>query len=119
MYEYSQGIRDVIDSFRELLKDNRAGDMIELSEYFLRRLESQVEMVDDCDGYMGDILIEIQELHHAACLKAKPNPVKLAKKLFQWELASEWDVFSGAVDLYADVLGEHGLESYRVLAEKK
>lgn len=119
MYEYTQGIRDVIDSLRELLKDNRAGDVIELSEYFLRRLESQVEMVDDSDGYMGDILTEIQELHHAACLKAKPDPVKLAKKLFQWELASEWDVFSGAVDLYADVLGEHGLESYRVQAEKK
>src|SRR3972149_4135848 len=66
---------------------------------------------------MSGILSEIQDLHHAACAKAKPNPEKLAAKLFHWELRSDWEVFAGAVDQYADVLGERGLEAYRALAE--
>src|SRR3972149_6633361 len=66
---------------------------------------------------MSGILSEIQDLHHAACAKAKPNPEKLAAKLFHWELRSDWEVFAGAVDQYAVVLGGRGLEAYRVLAE--
>lgn len=117
MYEYSRGIDDVISSIKELLTDGHAGEVIDLSEYFLRQIEGQSGMMDDSDGYMGGVLQELQELHHTACVKAKPEPVELAKKLFKWELQSEWEVFYGAPETYADVLGKSGLAMYRSLAE--
>ncbi len=119
MYEYSEGISKVIESLRGLMAKNHAADVVDLSEYFLERLEAQMGMVDDSDGYMSGILAEVQELHHDACVKIKPDPKQLAKKLFEWELHSDWEVFFGAVERYAVVLGKEGLKVYEDLAEKE
>jgi uncharacterized Zn finger protein len=119
MHEYSKGLEDVISSLRELLHEGHAAEAIELSEYFLRGLEEQMNMMDDSDGYMTDILFEMQELHHEACLTARPDAEKLARKLFEWETKSNWDVFYGAVERYADVLGDRGVSVYRELTEKQ
>jgi uncharacterized Zn finger protein len=119
MHEYSRGIADVIESLNDLLEEGHADDVIQLSEYFLKCLEGQIGMVDDSDGYLGETLYKVQELHHAACVAAKPDPEQLARRLFEWELQTGWDVFYGAVDRYADVFGERGLAVYRELAEAK
>jgi len=119
MQEYARGIDDVIASLRELLEKGHATEVIDLSEYLLQQLEPQMEMMDDSDGYMSDIVPAIQELHHDACVNVKPDPEQLARKLFQWELQSDWEIFYGAVQQYADVLGKRGLETYRALAEAK
>ena len=49
----------------------------------------------------------------------RPGPIRfaLAKRLFDWELRSDWELFAGAAARYADVLGEDGLAAYRKLAE--
>jgi uncharacterized Zn finger protein len=73
--------------------------------------------VDDSDGYMGSILERLQEMHHKACKKAKPDPEALARRLFEWELRTGYDTFYGATETYAGVLGEKGLAVYRKLAE--
>jgi len=119
MDEYTRGIERVIGSLHELLEENRAAEVIALSEYFLERLESQMDMVDDSAGSMSEILAEVQELHHTACAALKPDPQKLAQKLFHRELRSDWEIFYGAVDQYADVLGSTGLSVYEELAEKE
>lgn len=119
MREYAREIDEVIASLRELLEKSHAAEVIDLSEYFLQRLEAQMEMMDDSDGYMSDSLPAIQELHHDACVKAKPDPEQLARNLFEWELRSEWEIFYGAVQQYADVLGKKALETYRALSERK
>ncbi|HZJ50967.1 MAG TPA: hypothetical protein VFF07_08975, partial [Actinomycetota bacterium] len=74
--------------------------------------------VDDSDGYMGGIKDRVCELHHEACATARPDPEPLAQRLFEWELYSEWETFYGAVETYADVLGDEGLVVYRRLAEE-
>lgn len=73
--------------------------------------------MDDSDGEMGVITERIQTLHHRACKKAKPDPELLARRLFAWELATEWDSFFDAATHYADVFGKKGLAVYRQLAE--
>ena len=73
--------------------------------------------IDDSDGEMGGVLERLQGIHLAACEAARPEPVALARTLFDWELHDEWDVFAGAVERYRDVLGEVGLAAYRRLAE--
>lgn len=116
-YEYAQGIEDAIGPIEELLKEGHAAEAIELAEYALSTLESAMGSVDDSDGYVGGILERLQEIHHQACRKAKPDPESLARRLFEWELHTGYDTFFGAADTYADVLGKKGLAVYRQLAE--
>ncbi len=118
-YDFSRGIQEAVDSLEELLSEGYAKEVIELAEYALARVEEALGDMDDSDGYMGDILECLQEIHHKACVKAKPDPEALAKRLFEWELATDWDTFSKAAETYAGVLGEKGLAVYRRLAEAK
>lgn len=114
---FARGIEDVVKAISQLLKEGRAHEVIQLSEYALRRVERALEGMDDSDGYMGPILDDLQALHHAACVAAKPDPIKLARRIFKWEVTGDWDTFFDAAETYADVFGEEGLAEYRKLAE--
>jgi len=100
-----------------LLNRGHAPAVIELTEYALAQLETAIGHMDDSDGYMNDILPELQNLHHRACLEARPNPRALARRLFAWETMSDWEIFYGTAETYADVFGAEGLAEYRRLAE--
>lgn len=115
-HDYAQGIEEAVDSLEDLLKEGHAVETIELSEHALKTVEDALGSVDDSDGNMGSILERLQEIHLAACRKARPDPEVLAKRLFQWELNTGYDTFYGAVDTYSSVLGEKGLAIYRKLA---
>ncbi len=114
---YARGIENVVDSIDALLKLGHAGAVRELTERALHQMESAMDEIDDSDGYMGGILERLQELHLAACQVEKPDPAALAKFLFRWEINSNWEIFLGAAETYADVLGTMGLAMYRKLAE--
>ena len=115
--DYAQGIDDVVDSIEELLKEGYALEVIDLTEHALAAVEKAMGSVDDSDGHMGGILAHLQEIHCAACRKAKPDPGTLAKRLFEWQLRTEGDTFFDAAETYARVLGKEGLAVYRKLAE--
>jgi hypothetical protein len=116
-YSYTQGIDEVIDSIEELLKEGNPAAVIDLAEYALVAVESAMGSIDDSAGHMGSILERLQELHLKACKKAKPDPESLARRLFGWELRTDYDTFYGAAETYGGILGEKGLAVYRQLAE--
>ena len=116
-HDFAEGIDAVVDSIAELLDDGHADAVIELTEHALEAVESAMNEVDDSDGYVGGILDRLQELHHAACVAAKPDPEALAERLFEWQMTSGWGTFDGAAESYTDVLGEKGLAAYRSLVE--
>ena len=115
--DYAQRIHQAIAGVEELLREGYAAQVIELVELGLRQCERALGEVDDSDGEVGGIRDRLQELHLAACRKARPEPEALARKLFDWEMKSQWDVFHGAARTYARVLGRKGLAMYRKLAE--
>lgn len=117
--DYARRVQQVIDSIAALLDDGHPEAVIQLTEYILARLENAIGHMDDSDGYMGGILPELHDLHHRACLKAKPDPVTLAQRLFDWEIKSDWEIFYGSAGNYADVFGAEGLTEYRRLAESQ
>ncbi len=117
MYDYASGIEEVIDSVEALLKEGHAAEVIEITEHALEAVEEAIHSVDDSDGHMGGLLERLQDLHLSACRKAKPDPEELARRLFAWELRTDWDTFYGASKTYAHVLGRKGLAVYRALAE--
>ena len=114
---YAQGIEDAVDGVEHLLESGEPAEAVEPAEYALKAVEGQMESVDDSDGAMRPTLDRLQEIHHSACVKARPDRKDLARRLFAWELNSEWDVFAGAASTYRDVLGSEGLSVYRALAE--
>jgi uncharacterized Zn finger protein len=117
-YGFTRAIDSVVDSIVDLLNAGHAVEVIELTEHALRRCERALGQMDDSGGGMTPILEQLQELHHAACVKAKPDPEALARRLFKWEIEGGWDTFHRAAETYADVLGEKGLAVYRKLARK-
>ncbi|HOQ72328.1 MAG TPA: hypothetical protein PLQ77_03605 [Smithellaceae bacterium] len=108
----------MVDSIEELLDGPHAGDVAELAEYGLQQAAEAVQYMDDSDGGMGDVMYRLQELHLKSCEKEKQDPAKLAAHLFELELNSEWDIFSGAAKTYASILGDKGLAVYRQLADE-
>ena len=118
MYDYSRGIDDLIDSLAGLLAGGFAAEVIDLCEHALACLEDALGRVDDSDGQMSDVRDRLSDLHHEACLQARPDSVALAERLFDRELHSDWETFFGAAATYADVLGEAGLAAYRRRAEE-
>lgn len=114
---YAGGIDAAIDGIEKLLKRGHAAEVVELAEHALAAVEQAMGYVDDSDGEMGGLLERLQTLHHRACRKAKPDPEALARRLFAWELRTDWDTFYGVAQTYADVFGKRGLTLYRALAE--
>jgi len=116
-YDYALGIEEVIDSIEELLNEGYSSEVIELAEYALDAVEDALNFADDSSGQIGSLLCDLQDLHFRACAAAKPNPEDLARRLFKWELKTDYDTFQGAMKTYADILGENGIAMYKKLAE--
>ena len=114
---YAGEVHEVADAMDLLIGQGCADALVGLAERALHRLERVLERADDSDGLIGDLLVRFQRMHLEACRAARPDPVALARRLFRWELEGDWDVFRGAAEVYADVLGETGLATYRELAE--
>ena len=114
---WARGVDDAIDSVEQLLNDGQAAAVIELCESALQSLLGAIQAVDDSDGHFGMLRDRLQGIHYQACQEARPDPVELARRLFQWELHCDLDVFYGAVARYAKILGAKGMKVYRELAE--
>ena len=117
MYDYGSGLDEVAQSIDDLLVDGQAEAAITLAEYGLEAVEGAIEHVDDSDGWMGDMLERLQEIHLEACRQAPPEPVDLAGRLYEIGMESGYGVFWDAVKSYGVILGKEGLSAYRALAE--
>jgi len=112
---YARRILDVIGELRPLL-DTAPAALVELVEHAAVCAVRAVEDVDDSDGYFSEIFEAIGDLHLEACKRARPDPIPLARRLFERALRDEYGVLAG-VEAYAEVLGPSGLAEYRALAE--
>ncbi len=117
-YDYFCRVENALDILENLLENGHAAEVMDLAEHALTNVELALHSLGDPGGYMDDIVSGLIDIHHRACRKARPNRKDMARRLFEWELGSEHDIFSGAADTYADVLGDEGLAEYRRLAEK-
>jgi hypothetical protein len=114
---WARGVDDAIDSVEQLLNDGQAAAVIELCKSAVQSLLGAIQAVDDSDGHFGVLRDRLQDIHYQACQEARPDPAELARRLFQLELHSDFDVFHGAASRYAKNLGVKGMKVYRELAE--
>jgi uncharacterized Zn finger protein len=111
-------IDPVLAHIEELVEARRPRIALRLLEYFFERMESALGKIDDSNGDGGALYARACGIHLAACRKASPDAIELARDFFVRETESDWDFFSGAAIAYAEILGEHGLAEYRRLAEE-
>ena len=114
--QWAAGVDSVLDAIADLAAGSRAAVALPLIDRALLRIEAALDEADDSDGLVGGLLERASDLHLAACRKIRPEPVALARDLFEREMAGSWDTFRGAVHRYAEVLGEAGLAETRRLA---
>lgn len=117
VYSYAAELHQAVDVLQDLAKQGQAREVIDLAEYALTLTEKALGEVEDSDGEVYVVLERLRDLHLEACKKARPDPAALARRLFAWEMRTDWDSFYGAADTYAGVLGKKGLAVYRELAE--
>ncbi len=113
---WAEGVNDALDTIAELAEDHRAGLALKLAERAIERIEGAIGAIDDSDGHCGCLLGRARDIHLAAARSSRPDPVDLARDLFEREMRDHYDTFGGAARQYADVLGDEGLAEYRQLA---
>ena len=112
---WAAGVDEALDPL-EALDAKRDRLVLKLAEHAIDRIETAIESIDDSNGQCGDLLERARDIHIRAARSARPNPIALARDLFERETGDGYGTFDGAAWLYAEVLGEAGLAEYRRLA---
>lgn len=114
--DWAAGVDSALDTIAGFASGSRAGLALELAERAIDRIEQAIESIDDSDGHCSGLMDRARDIHRAAILEVRPEPVQLARDLFAREMKDDYGTFEGAVELYADALGEAGLAEYHRLA---
>ena len=112
---WAGGVDEALDAL-DALNSTHDHLLFKLAERAIDRIESAIESIDDSDGECGALLERARDMHIRAARGAGPDPVALARDLYERETGDGYGTFDGAAWLYADVLGEAGLAEYRRLA---
>ena len=114
--DWADNVGAALDAIAQLVDGQHAALAMKLALHAIDRIEDAIEGIDDSDGHGHALLEQAGDIHLAACLAAKPDPVVLARELFPRQLHGQFDTFYRAVVRYDEALGEAGLAEYRRLA---
>ena len=118
-HTYGEGLFELADMLRRQLTRSHAAQVVELAELAIAEAEASLEQIDDSDGSVAPGIEELAALHLDACIQTRPDPVKLAERLFRLQAGGQWDTFRDVVPAYAEVLGDAGLTHYREQVEAR
>jgi hypothetical protein len=114
--DWADRIHHVIDQFEEFLAaDGHAAEVVELCQRAVWFLEDSAPDIAE-SAPLYELADRLGELHLRACRAGRPEPVALARWLFETEFRGDLGAVSGAAQAYADVLGPDGLTELRRLA---
>ncbi len=101
--------------------DKRTSDgnpkLVELIEDAIAQAEDSLGKIDDSNGEVMPVIMQLREVHERACNHLGPDPVALAERLFRFQTTGDWDTFHSVLPGYERALGEPGLARYRQLVE--
>lgn len=114
--DWADNVGTALDAVSQLVLGRHAALAMELALHAIDCIEDAIDDTGDSDGEGYALLEQAGDIHLAACLAAKPDPVVLARDLFPRQLHGQYDTFYRAVVRYDEALGEAGLAEYRRLA---
>ena len=115
---YAGGVDSALDALETLLQQGHGAEAVDLCEAAMKWLANACGQIDDSDGQMTELMGRVGGLHLLACEQARPDPVKLAVKLFSLDMNDEYSEWRGTAEKYAHLLGETGLAAFREAAAK-
>ncbi|KHK61019.1 hypothetical protein PI86_00730 [Burkholderia sp. A9] len=118
-HTYGEALFEVADMLRRQLAGPHAAQVVELAELAIADAEASLEQIDDSDGSVVPGIEELTGVHLDACVQTRPEPVKLAERLFRLQVDGQWDTFRGVLPAYEEPLGDAGLRRYRELVEHR
>ncbi|KFG95467.1 hypothetical protein GQ56_0120455 [Burkholderia paludis] len=118
-HTYGEALFEVAAMLRRQLAGVHAAQVVELAELAIADAEASLEQIDDSDGSVAPGIGELAGVHLDACISTRPDPVKLAERLFRLQIGGQWDTFRAVLPAYAEPLGEAGLSHYRELVERQ
>lgn len=113
---YADELSTLLDRLERLNGNGRATAVASLMVHFLESMQEVFEAIDDSEGEVTAAVQRAVEIHLTACQETKPDPVDLARWLFEQEVESDWPAFENLRMVYAEVLGDAGMAEYRRLA---
>lgn len=115
---YAEKLAGLVDTLRQRLAGPHAAEVVELSELAIAGADKGLEKVDDSNGYVWPTIHELAAVHLEACEQTRPDPAKLAERLFRLQKNRLTDVLDDVFTVYANPLGEVGQRRYRQLVTK-
>jgi uncharacterized Zn finger protein len=118
-----RGVGDYANRLGDLVQilDARIGDgnpkLIELIEDAIAQAENALGQIDDSNGAVMPVIMQLRGVHERACNHLGPDPVALAERIFRFQTTGDWDTFHSVLPGYERALGEPGLAHYRQLVE--
>ncbi len=112
----ARDIENLVRLLKGLLATEKVAALLELCEYAIARIEALLEQIDDSDGEFSWSLEALQSLHYEACQRVQPEPLELARRLFEAELGARFDAFYESAIVYRELLREEGLRHFQELA---
>lgn len=116
---YGDGLLSLAATLHQRLDGPHAAQVVELAELAIAGAEKSLEQIDDSGGDVMPAIQELMTLHQEACTRTRPDPIKLADRLFRYQTEGVWDTFYNVLPAYAAPLGEVGIARYRELAQNE
>lgn len=110
---YRDGLLSLADALRQMLAGPQAVQVVELSELAISQVEKSLQRIDDSGGEVMPVIRDFAAIHLQACKLTRPDPIKLAERLFRLQTEGAWGTFSNVLPAYAAPLAERGLQHYR------
>jgi len=110
-------LEPVLDALGRKLGAGHAAGVRELAQLGLERTAEAAGETCDPDSELGQVADRFLSLHRNACEAARPDPIELARWVFDFEMDFLNRAYEGMVFRYLDLIEERGLAFYRKLAE--
>jgi uncharacterized Zn finger protein len=114
--DYARRLGDLAQLLDERVVD---GDpkLVAIIEQAIAQAEEALGDIDDSDGSVMPMILELRDVHVRACSALKPDAVALAERLFRFQTTGDWDTFHSVLPQYQHALGGAGMQRYRELVE--
>lgn len=116
---YGDRLMSLAAMLRQRLDSPHAAQVVELTELAIAGAEKSLEQIDDSGGDVMPAIQELVALHLEACTRIRPDPIKLADRLFRYQTEGVWDTYYNVLPAYAAPLGEAGIARYRERAQNE
>ena len=102
----------IVEEIRDVVRSSPSGELIVLIERAIGKVVKVILHADDSDGLIGDVAVELLDLHAEACDAAVADPIKLAHWMVRFRFDDQ-DFFEADPVRYREALGEIGVEAFR------